>query len=286
MAAPFDEVQFPTAIEVGPSGGPEYSTDIVTVSGGGESRNQNWQDAKGSWDVSSGVKRQADTDTLIAFFRARKGKARGFRFRDKADYKAVAQTMTPGTVVNLAATDVTCAASDHSYTTAGALTFAALLPGDSVYIAGNATGGNNGTKTVVSATSTKLIVSQTVTDEASGSSMTLLKLGPYQLQKTYTSGPTSDIRRIQKPVTGTVVVYFAAVAHSTWWTVDTTSGIVTLAGGTAAPTHGDALTADFQFDVPVRFDIDKASYSIVDVGDSAGPFVNWQKVPIVEIRIE
>jgi hypothetical protein len=283
--ASFDEVQFPPAISANVSGGAEYSTDVVILSNGDEQRNQNWVASRGAWDVSTGVKKKAQSDILIAFFRARNGRARGFRFKDWTDYIATAQTMSPGTALKLAATDVTCTASDHSYNTAGAISFAALLPGDSIFIAGNATSGNNGTKTVVSATSTKLIVSQTVTDEASGSSMTLLRLGPYQLQKAYTDTANTYTRTISKPVAGTVVVYFAGVAHPTWWTIDTTTGIVTLVGGTAAPNNGDALTADFQFDIPARFDTDKAGFTVVDPGDGSGPYVNWQKVPVVEIRL-
>lgn len=285
MAA-FDEVQFPAAISAGATGGAEYSTDVVVMAGGAEQRNQNWSAARGAWDVSTGVKKKSDSDALIAFFRARQGKARGFRFKDWTDFAATAQTMSPGTVLKLTATDVTCAASDHSYTTAGAISFASLAAGDSVYITGNATSANNGTKTVVSATATKLIVSQAVTDEASGSTMVLLRLGPYQLQKSYTDSGNTDVRTISKPVTGTVIVYFAGVAHSTWWTVATTTGIVMLVAGTAAPNNGDALTATFQFDIPARFDTDKMEgFTIIDPGDGSGPFVNWQKIPIVEIRV-
>ena len=39
-------------------------------------------------DVASALKKQAQIDELIAFFRARRGKAYGFRFKDWTDYKA------------------------------------------------------------------------------------------------------------------------------------------------------------------------------------------------------
>src|SRR5437870_2530303 len=95
MAA-FDEVQFPPAISYGAIGGPEFSTDVVVLSSGFESRNANWPAARGKWDVSSGVKSQADLQTLIAFFRARQGKARGFRFKDWNDFQGFGQQLGIG----------------------------------------------------------------------------------------------------------------------------------------------------------------------------------------------
>jgi uncharacterized protein (TIGR02217 family) len=47
----------------------------------GEKRNVNWSEARGRWDVASGLKKQQQLGELIAFFRARKGKAYGFRFK-------------------------------------------------------------------------------------------------------------------------------------------------------------------------------------------------------------
>ena len=93
----FDEVQFPTGISWGVTGGPCYSTDIVRLDSGYEARNQNWSQALGKWDASHAIKTAADMATLIAFFRARKGRARGFRFKDWSDYQATAQATSPAT---------------------------------------------------------------------------------------------------------------------------------------------------------------------------------------------
>jgi uncharacterized protein (TIGR02217 family) len=59
-------------------------------------RNVNWSEARGRWDVASGLKKQAQIDELIAFFRARRGKAYGFRFKDWSDYKAGGQLLGTG----------------------------------------------------------------------------------------------------------------------------------------------------------------------------------------------
>ncbi len=84
----FIEVQFPTDISYGSSGGPEYATDVVASSSGYEQRNVNWDQARAKYNVAHGVKTKAQLDALIAFFRARKGRAHGFRFKDWTDYQA------------------------------------------------------------------------------------------------------------------------------------------------------------------------------------------------------
>lgn len=84
----FVETQFPTDISYGSSGGPEYATDVVVSSNGYERRNVNWEQARARYNVAHGVKTKAQLDTLIAFFRARKGRAFGFRFKDWTDFQA------------------------------------------------------------------------------------------------------------------------------------------------------------------------------------------------------
>ncbi|MBL0320070.1 MAG: DUF2460 domain-containing protein [Alphaproteobacteria bacterium] len=92
----FHEVQFPPKIAYGASGGAEFNTSISTTFSGFEQRNINWQKARGRWDVSTGIKIKADMETVIAFFRARFGKAYGFRFKDWSDYQGVGQILGSG----------------------------------------------------------------------------------------------------------------------------------------------------------------------------------------------
>lgn len=84
----FHEVRFPEGIARGATGGPGYDTTIVSTVAGYERRNANWAQARGRWDVGSGLKRREDLLTLIAFFRARQGRAYGFRFKDWTDFTA------------------------------------------------------------------------------------------------------------------------------------------------------------------------------------------------------
>lgn len=92
----FVEVRFPTDIAYGSAGGPEYSTDIVITHSGHEQRNSNWSQARARYNIAHGVKTQAQLDALIAFFRARKGRADGFRFKDWTDHKATGQLIGTG----------------------------------------------------------------------------------------------------------------------------------------------------------------------------------------------
>ncbi len=92
----FDEVQFPLRVGFGSAGGPGFSTEIVTVDGGHERRNQNWSQARRRFDASTGLRGAADVAALLAFFHARAGRARGFRLRDWSDYSSAADgTGTP-----------------------------------------------------------------------------------------------------------------------------------------------------------------------------------------------
>jgi uncharacterized protein (TIGR02217 family) len=75
----FVDVRFPSDIAFGSAGGPAYSTDIVVTQGGHEQRNANWVQARARYNVAHGVKTQAQLNALIAFFRARKGRAYAFR---------------------------------------------------------------------------------------------------------------------------------------------------------------------------------------------------------------
>jgi uncharacterized protein (TIGR02217 family) len=93
----FDEVRFPEKVAYGASGGPTFSTTITELYGGFEQRNQNWSVSRGRWDISTGIKNNTEFAEVLAFFRARKGRARGFRFKDWSDYTATAQNIGTGT---------------------------------------------------------------------------------------------------------------------------------------------------------------------------------------------
>lgn len=100
----------------------------------------------------------------------------------------------------------------------------------------------------------------------------------FQLVKVYTpSGASiSHTRTIQKPVSGTVKVGVAGVekTQGVHWTLATGSGVVSFTTGNV-PATGEAVTAGYQFDVPVRIDRDlfDANYSDCNILRFALPLV-------------
>lgn len=97
----------------------------------------------------------------------------------------------------------------------------------------------------------------------------------FQLIKRYSDGSYNHDRRITKPVTGTVVVNVSGSPVTVNSVSDT--GVVTLA---AAPAAAAPVTATFEFDVPVRFDVD-----IADVVYEAPGARSWPDIPLMEVRI-
>jgi len=92
----FDDVSFPLAIGQGASVIPGFSTQIVTSSSGHEQRNVDWAQGRMAYDAGPGVRSEADVAALIAFFRARRGAAKGFRFRDPFDFSGVDEGLGTG----------------------------------------------------------------------------------------------------------------------------------------------------------------------------------------------
>ena len=84
----------------------------------------------------------------------------------------------------------------------------------------------------------------------------------WQLRKWYGTNGTAGTsgypyRIIHKPVSGTVKVAVngtLVAGPGANWTVDTTTGLVTLSGAVAATVVADNVRAGFEFDFPVRFD--------------------------------
>jgi uncharacterized protein (TIGR02217 family) len=92
---PFDDVPFPIEIGQDASVGPSFSTNIVTSASGREARNANWAQARLRFDAGPGVRGESELQTLLAFFRARRGAAIGFRFRDPYDNSSSGMTAPP-----------------------------------------------------------------------------------------------------------------------------------------------------------------------------------------------
>ncbi len=97
----FDDVLFPIALGRDATITPEFSTNVTITASGFERRNSLWADARLRFDVGPGVRSEAELGALIAFFRARRGQARGFRLRDPSDFSSNAMTGVPTLVDQL-----------------------------------------------------------------------------------------------------------------------------------------------------------------------------------------
>lgn len=98
----------------------------------------------------------------------------------------------------------------------------------------------------------------------------------FQLVKVYTSDAQTWMRTITRPVTGTVVVALDGVVQASGWSVDTTIGQINFS---TAPAGSVAITAGFEFDVPVRFDTDQ-----LDVTHDIERLGSITSIPLVEVR--
>lgn len=100
----FDDVSFPLSMGAAAVVSPGFSTAVVTSASGHEQRNADWASARLRFDVGPGVRSEADAATLIGFFRARRGRAKAFRFRDPTDFSSNGMTGTPGATDQLLGT--------------------------------------------------------------------------------------------------------------------------------------------------------------------------------------
>jgi uncharacterized protein (TIGR02217 family) len=207
----FDEVRLSDDISQASQGGPAFNTVVVVTSSGAEQRIQQWASARLSWDISYGVRTQAQLEDFIAFFRARRGKLRGFRFKDWTDF----EIETP-------------ASSEQLTTTTFQIQKAYSNGGQTVY-------------------------------------RSLKKIAGDTLTNTVATQANSTVRVWQ--VDGTTEV-------TSGWTVNLTTGVVTFA---IAPGYVPKVTCEF--DVPVRFDTDRPSFTCED----AVRAING--IPIVELLV-
>jgi uncharacterized protein (TIGR02217 family) len=99
----------------------------------------------------------------------------------------------------------------------------------------------------------------------------------FQLTKRYTSGAQSWSRVITKPVAGTVTIALNGTPQASGWSVSTTTGLMTFV---TAPAVGVAITAGFEFDVPVRFETDA-----LDVTLDLERLGSITSIPLIELRL-
>lgn len=277
----------------GVMGGPTFSTTVVTVNGGFEQRNRNWLNARGSWQLGNRTFKESDLANLLDFFRARAGKAQGFRFRDWGDYKDMDRGIL-GT--GLTSAGVSSYQMQKKYTSGAdsyvrtiykpiASTIAVFYDGNPI-----AHGTAFGQCQVNSVTG---VVSFN-TKDVSITGISKATQAVITATNSYSIGDQVYFSNINgmKQMNGLVGNVVAAGSSS--FTVDiNSSAFSTYTSGGIGRKHfvvsGKSISWTGQFDTPVRFDTDDFKYQIDDVTiDASGVrtvYANVGNLPIVEIRL-
>lgn len=96
-----DSVRLPEDVERGVRGGPLFSTSVLRSDGGGTSTNQNWTYPLYQGRIGYGLQSKSSLIAVQNFFWARRGRLRGFLFRDWSDYELTNQQIGVGDGVTL-----------------------------------------------------------------------------------------------------------------------------------------------------------------------------------------
>lgn len=96
----------------------------------------------------------------------------------------------------------------------------------------------------------------------------------FQLMRNYTRGLITRTRKLTRPVAGSVVVYVGGVEQMSGFAVDYETGQVTFDSPPA-----QVPTADFEFDVPVRFMDDEIE--LVGISDALEQPID---ISLIEVR--
>ena len=99
----FDDVLYPKTVTSG-AGGPMFSTDITEIGSGHEVANQNWTSSRMMFELGARLVKTSEAVEIIRFFRARRGRARGFRLRDPLDSRSCNPGATPAATDQLLGT--------------------------------------------------------------------------------------------------------------------------------------------------------------------------------------
>lgn len=287
----FIETQFPSNISYGAVGGPAFKTDIVVVNSGGEQRNEVWQDARGAWDVSHGLRTDAELATLISFFRVMKGRANAFRFKDWQDYEA---SITEGLLGSGVGTGLptyqmwkryTAAATNYdreiNKPVSGTCTF---KRGGVTLVAGVAAGQfaidyTTGILTMVadaSSNASAITVGATTQVTLAANPGTLIAG-----QRLYLSGFTGANASQVNSLAHTINSVSGAGPY-VFTLATATSGTITVGGGSGKkyPQASETMMWLGEFDVPARFDTDQMKTSMVFYDLNS-----WNSIPVIEIRV-
>lgn len=301
MPTPFVETRINDGLIVyGTVGGPEYNTSVTVVSSGHESRNANWAEARGRWELGERMVTSTELEQIIAFFRARKGMAVGFRFRDHADYR-VPDARGTGVLGAGVGNGMPSYQLNKRYTDAAQTDVRAIRKpvAGSVTILRNGSPVTTGTGPGQYALDTTTGIVTFVPDtQASVTAVTVGSVTEVTLSGVLpglTSSHGSNMLYLiglGGPDAGLLngKTHRIVGISSTTYRINTdTLGKAITAGGGAArryPQGNDALTWVGEFDVPVRFDTDSLRSRFEALDKSTGQALHYLfSLPLIEVRV-
>ena len=289
---------------MGATGGPQFSTSIVSVRSGAESRNQNWTQARHRNDIGQVARPLSEFEAIRDAFMVVGGKATGFRFKDWTDYTVTTSEGYPQPLHGT--TQVGTAGSGYgtpSYQLRKLYTFAStstardirkpvagtlILLRAAVAVTAGISPGNYAINTATGIVTFVADQSRVVSSHAVGAShqFTLASAFSPNLAiggRIYVTGVTGTAADILNNLSHEVTGVSAGVI-----TTNTATTGLTATGGTAYfyPQPTEALRFSCEFDVPVRFDIDYFDAVVVDREGAGGELLlELPSVPLVELKI-
>lgn len=277
--------RFPLKASYGAVGGPDFATDVVEVNSGSEQRNVRWDQARATYTIEMPLI-EANKETLLAWFRAVRGRAHGFRLRDWADYQVTSTTGRLGT--STVGTGVQVYQLYKFYDSGGALYqyrkiskpagTPAIYRGGVLQTVG-ASAGNYALDTTTGVLTWVADASSSATSITPGSTTTvILTTNPGTLiagKLLYLTGfagtdaaLVNGLAHTINSVSGTGPFTFVLATVTTGKTITLGSGL-----GRKFAQASETLYWIGTFDVPVRFDTDYGGLNIEAPGVYRGPFV-------------
>lgn len=285
-------------------GGPEFSTDVVPLATGFESRNVNWAQARRVYDAAIAARTLSDFAEIEHHFHVVAGRAHGFRFRDWGDYTA---TNAQGLLRPLhGTTQVGTAGFGYgvpSYQLVKRYARGSLLHDRDIRkpVAGSVSGRRAGVAWVFGAgagqvsldTATGVVTfvadaTRTVTAVTVGAStqVTLSSALPGLVagDRLYLTGlagaDAALLNDLSHAISGIATNVYTLATNTAGKTITPGSGVAA-----AYPQADEALDWAGQFDVPVRFDVDRLRRRLLSRTPAGDFLVECDEIPIVEIRV-
>lgn len=300
----FLETRLLDCVAMGRQGGPSFSTGMVSVRSGYESRNQNWQQARHKFDIGMVARPLSEFEAIKSAFMVVGGRANGFRFKDATDYTVLAAAGYPQPMHGT--TQVATAGLGYGvpsyqlrkrYTTgagshlrdirkpvAGTLTLTrAAAP-----VTAGASPGNYAIDTTTGVITFVADQNRNVSSHTVGADHIMVMASAFSPnfvigQRIYISGVTGTAADVLNGLSHEIT----NVSTSTITIATATTGLTATGGsGYFYPQASEALAFACQFDVAVRFDVDEFDAVVVDREGAGGELLlQLPSIPIIEIRV-